>query len=321
MAEKPESAFNRDHVIPQAFGLFEGNFVLTCVCAECNKFFGDTVELKLARDSLEAHDRVLVGLTDATEYKALGRRSTTYVEFGTDSPAPGAAGYLVAPKEGDKLGVTLKPRVGFALKLGGPFHWWPLTGLPTKEDLEAKGFRRGEVIYMQTQGEASTEEFGAALTAKGFSFSFESESLPPNRPAQIEIVFNLARPEFQALTKIALNYVAAVVGPEVARRAVFDDVRRFARYDEGRNPVTPPPRMAREPARCHYVSVQNVDGAVVAHVSLLMRNRYYTIVLTSEGFVGGISSAHFFNLDTREVVETLPLPIQWSAGWGRAGPR
>jgi len=310
MAEKPDLAFNRDHVIPQAFGLFEGNFVLTCVCVECNKFFGDTVELKLARDSIEAHDRVSLGLTDATAFKALGRRSTTRVEFGADSPAPGAEGYLVPPpSEGLELGVTLKPRVGFAKASGGPFEWWPVDGLPTKDDLVAKGFRRGELLHVQTQGEASTEEFAAALAARGFAFSFESEAPPPNGPAQVEIIFTLARPEFRALAKVALNYLTAVMGPEIVADPRFNPVRRFARYDEGINPVTPPRHMSRDPARCHYVSVQSIGDAVVAHVSLLMRNRYYVVNLASGGVERSISSAHIFNLDTREVVAVSPIPI------------
>lgn len=46
--------FSRDHVIPEAFGKFENNFVLTCVCSECNQFFGDELELVLGRNSREA---------------------------------------------------------------------------------------------------------------------------------------------------------------------------------------------------------------------------------------------------------------------------
>src|SRR5205814_9517651 len=46
--------FNREHVIPEAFGKFKDNFVLTCVCVNCNQFFGDELELVLGRNSREA---------------------------------------------------------------------------------------------------------------------------------------------------------------------------------------------------------------------------------------------------------------------------
>src|ERR1019366_4334607 len=237
MVEKSAADFNRDHVIPEAFGLFEGNFVLACVCTACNQFFGDTVELKLARDSIEAHDRVRVGLKDARQFQALGKRSTTYVEFGTDSPAPGAHGYLVPPKEGPDLAVTVKPRVGFGHSADGPFDWRPIDQLPTKDELAALGVRKGEPLYMQTQGEAPIEEFQSALATKGIPFSVTSEVPPPAGAAHVEVVYTLARPEFRALTKIALNYLAAVAGSDVAREPWFHQARRFARYDEGKNPV------------------------------------------------------------------------------------
>ena len=310
MVEKSAADFNRDHVIPEAFGLFEGTFVLACVCTACNQFFGDTVELKLARDSIEAHDRVRVGLKDARQFQALGKRSTTYVEFGTDSPAPGAHGYLVPPKEGPDLAVTVKPRVGFGHSADGPFDWRPIDQLPTKDELAALGFRKGEPLYMQTQGEAPIEEFQSALATKGIPFSVTSEVPPPAGAAHVEVVYTLARPEFRALTKIALNYLAAVAGSDVAREPWFHQARRFARYDEGKNPVKPPLARLFEPSPHHYVSVQSVAGGVVAHVSLLMRCRYYAIVLAREGVAPDlISSAHLFNLDTREVTATLPMPL------------
>ena len=306
--EKDEDGFNRDHVIPEAFGLFDGNFVLTCVCVACNQFFGDTLELKLARDSLEGHDRVRVGLKDATDFRSLGKRSTTYVEFDGDSAVAGARGYLLAPKEGPELATTVMPRVGFRRDPGGPFEWFPIDRLPNQEELLARGYRRGEPLHMQTQGEASIEEFRAALSTRGLTFTVDSEIAPLRGRVHAEVVFKVDRPEFRAHTKIALNYLAAVAGPEVALLPCFDQARRFVRYDEGSNPVAPPRRARPHPSGCHYLSVQNVGDKVVAHLSLLMRVAYYTITLAPEGFSLPLASAHFFNTDTRDVTPTLVLP-------------
>jgi len=39
-----------EHVLPQSFGVFENNFTLNgVVCDSCNKYFGDNLELDLAR--------------------------------------------------------------------------------------------------------------------------------------------------------------------------------------------------------------------------------------------------------------------------------
>ena len=44
----------REHVIPESFGGFINNFTLiNIVCDECNLFFGQKLELHLARDTFE----------------------------------------------------------------------------------------------------------------------------------------------------------------------------------------------------------------------------------------------------------------------------
>jgi hypothetical protein len=49
--DKDRALFNREHVVPEAFGLFEENFVLhEVVCAACNKLLGDELDIALARD-------------------------------------------------------------------------------------------------------------------------------------------------------------------------------------------------------------------------------------------------------------------------------
>lgn len=56
--------FNREHVMPQAFGTFEPEFPVLndCVCAECNNYFGRTLEFALSRDSTEAVRGALMGI-------------------------------------------------------------------------------------------------------------------------------------------------------------------------------------------------------------------------------------------------------------------
>src|SRR4051812_32898742 len=39
----------REHVMSRALGMFEQNWTLDCVCDDCNKYFGDNLELPLGR--------------------------------------------------------------------------------------------------------------------------------------------------------------------------------------------------------------------------------------------------------------------------------
>lgn len=59
LRELPKSKFNREHVIPEAFGKFKDNFVLhNTVCEDCNQHFGDNLDLILGRGSFEALQRI-----------------------------------------------------------------------------------------------------------------------------------------------------------------------------------------------------------------------------------------------------------------------
>jgi hypothetical protein len=56
---------------------------------------------------------------------------------------------------------------------------------------------------MQTQGNASDEEFSAALAAKGITgFEMTSEEPPLTGQVRTEAVFTITHPEFLAVTKI-----------------------------------------------------------------------------------------------------------------------
>jgi hypothetical protein len=78
--DKDESAFNREDVLNQALGTFKNNLVIDCTCEDCNQLYGDTVDRKLARDTVEGFARFQVGTKKPAEFKTYGRNSTTRVE-------------------------------------------------------------------------------------------------------------------------------------------------------------------------------------------------------------------------------------------------
>lgn len=147
------------------------------------------------------------------------------------------------------------------------------------------------------------------LAAQGIEFTVTSEFHQTRAMVEAELVYNLARPQPRAMTRICFNYLARVVGPGVVRAAHFDEVRRYIRHGEGAHPIGPPPKGKVEPSRCHYLSAQTVEDRVVAYLSLFMRVRYDEVTLAPSGFTSPIVSAHFFNLDTRKITETTPLPV------------
>jgi hypothetical protein len=153
LEERPADAFNREHVVPEAFGKFEQNLVLDCVCKSCNDFFGKTLDLKLGRDTVEGLDRFRSGLKTRDEYKGLGRQSTSRVEV-MEGPLKGVlCEYRPAANGKDFDIVGFIPQLGFAQTQDGPFEYHPLAQLPTKDDLIARGFQ--SPVYFRIYGTTS----------------------------------------------------------------------------------------------------------------------------------------------------------------------
>ena len=71
LEDKPQLFFSGvEHVIPQSFGVFRNNFTLvTIVCDACNKYFGDNLDIALARDTYEGGLRFEHNVTDPKDFK------------------------------------------------------------------------------------------------------------------------------------------------------------------------------------------------------------------------------------------------------------
>ena len=165
LQDKETAAFNREHVIPQAFGTFENNFTLVnAVCCECNSFFSRELEPTLARDSLEGFDRYHHGQKATSEFKSLGKNSITKVQF-KEGMYAGAWGYVRA---GDpEFRMTPFPQIGFSLHEDGPFEWYALDNLPTPDDIKAKGLIG--TCYLRFCECKDLEEAQRLLREKGFA--------------------------------------------------------------------------------------------------------------------------------------------------------
>lgn len=314
LADRDKGAFSgREHVTPQAFGTFEPrNLVLRCVCDDCNGYFGREIDLKLGRDSPEALDRVTQGIKSARDFKSLGSRSTSYVEF-QDGPAAGGKGYAVASRDADdNLGVMALPQVWFGRSDDGPFEKFLLDEVPTKDELVARGYERGTLLVIRT---FEIDEPFAFLESKGFDLRTAEKGMltQPEGRVRVENVMKIAEPEFRVATKIALNYLAAVVGSDVALRSEFDDARNFARYGRDRARVRVyayenPWFIGR---KGHYVSLCRAEEMIVAQLSILMRTQYFVVLATDPAQSVPIkSTAHLFDIDDRGLKEIEPLKIR-----------
>ena len=317
LQKKPEGEFNAEHVVPQAFGKFEDNLVLDCVCSECNGYFGKTLDLKLARDSIEGIDRFWSGMKPVSEFKSMGPRSTTRARF-KEGSIYGGEGYPAPNPSGPDLRILAFPQMGLE-QPKGTIRWFRREELPEKACLGAFGLDPKKEIFIHVR-EMSADDARELLLGKGYDKLSDFTVYEPPAEETIEtlMVGIIADHEKRAVTKIALGYLAAVAGCALVRAASFDEVRNFARYGHGSSRVhvsENPWSIAHpdgKPARGHYLAAATQpSGMVVAQVSLFLRIRYVVHLMTTRLMTGTpmVSSAHFFDIDTMRASRVAVMPL------------
>lgn len=115
LEEKGSHNFKKiEHVIPKSFGAFKNNFVLKeTVCDECNQYFGDNLEIDLARDTYEGSiTRYDHGIKKPSEFKSMGKKSRIKVRV-KEGPLKGSYEYPVYVPQKGKICLEPLPQVGF----------------------------------------------------------------------------------------------------------------------------------------------------------------------------------------------------------------
>jgi hypothetical protein len=113
LESKDASAFNREHVVPETFGKFNSNFVLQeTLCESCNSYFGGTLDLKLARQTIEGLDRYDAKVRKPETNTKLGGTPTLTARVKDGSFADGAEVYWARSHDGSRLVLQFFPQLG-----------------------------------------------------------------------------------------------------------------------------------------------------------------------------------------------------------------
>jgi hypothetical protein len=314
---KELGSFNREHVIPEAFGKFEDNLVLHgTVCTACNSHFGRTLDLKLGRHSIEGLDRYEADVKRPDEKTKFGGAPTLNARVQDGSFVDGAEVYWAASEDQSRLVLHLFPQ--FGVTDGARTVWFRAEELPRRDNLLPHGFAEGRDISVKCVG-MDSEPAQEQLAAHGYNTSRPelAGGTAAGDELDIRISGEIDRLLRRAVAKIACNYLAHQF-PGVARMPQTLAARRFVRYGspEGFDPVglSSTPMVVGATAEhvplAHAVAVEWKAGRLVGDVTLFFRFRY-RVLLADGGFIvppAMVAGGHLFNVAARQIVPLTSDP-------------
>ncbi len=314
--DKPETSYNKvEHVIPQSFGLFKNNFTLIRkVCDDCNQYFGDNLEIALARDTYEGQSRFEFNVKNSKDFKTAGKKSRIIIRI-AEGPFKGTYAYREYSTDQDDIVLKPVPQVGFLLKDSEEYDYFLLDEIPEKEYLEKNKY--------DLQNRKAIRAFGIdaklleqKLNEKDIFFKLGGEIVPPDKSDGLlcDMEGEIDSIIFRAISKIGFNYLAFQQDSEFMCQDSFDTMRRFIRYGEKTTyplvRVLERPILSDEDSRRrrlgHLITV-NWAGNGISIVSQVALFNWITYSISlARGYAGerkDIKKGNFFNTVNQEIYD------------------
>ena len=316
--DKPLSAFTKaEHVMPQSFGLFTNNLTLVnTVCDDCNQYFGNNLEIVMARDTFEGASRFEFELKTLKKFKSLGKRSRMTIKI-AEGECKGAYAYKEYSKEQDNIVIKPVPQIGFLKNEPAEYEYFLLDQIPYKSYLENNGFDLKHPRCIRVFG-IDVDTARQILSEKEIKFEYQGKTgLSENHKEDLlcEIECLIDSTIFRTVAKIAFNYLAYWEGSDFLLHQSFDQSRNFIRYGKqaeyplvrvDNNPILGDEQVEGWRRLGHIVTVNwAADGmSIVSQISLLNWASYkISLARNFSGEQKNIRSGHFFNVNSRKILD------------------
>lgn len=312
---KERHKYNVEHVIPKAFGRFACNLTLKCtVCSDCNQFFGDNLDVVLARDTYEGLSRYVRGIKSANAFKDSGKRLQLRTGAG---PYAGQAAHLVPDGSGGSLVLQVRPQVGF--KIGGEsrYCWFDIDDIPSELELKSGRFDIDQPGSIVISGQVKMEEVQEALRSRGILFVRQYGVVDHEEGQPVDCTINVTLDPIvrRAVAKIAFNYVTYCCGRDLVNSENFDAARAYVRW--GEDPAyeilevyqNPPTVNHCESMKGHLVTACWLPESSTIMSEICLMNHVIYVVRLARGLEWKVDlrCAHFFDIVKRRV-HALPVP-------------
>src|SRR6266536_185534 len=305
-----------EHVIPQGFGTFHPNLTIFHVCADCNHFFGRTLEWPMRNSSTEGVLRFSYGLATGGKIGGVG---TEGIEFriAESSDWIGARVVLKINKKGESY-IDVLPQVGARRSPTDDWEWY--WEKDVNAEFAAKYPKGSEFRIVGCDGDFQRLEKRLVSVCPTFERKGTmSPAIGTDGKVGVRYINAFVVSTRRLLAKIAFNYLAWVRDAEFVLRPEFDAVRSFIRH--GTEPsagvvyFNTRPILANEKltglqvTEGHIVTVEAVpeQRRIESRLSLF-NSLKYKIVLTAEYDGLWFAKGHHFDIPTREVSELMSQP-------------
>jgi hypothetical protein len=307
--------FPSEHVIPQAFGRFKNNLTLSCVCEDCNKFFGKELEVFLARDSAEALLRIRYGLKTKSGRRRL-RRTRLKVRVIEQGDWYGAL--LEVERDPSSQLLKATPIAQVAFQKNGEKEWtWYL-----EEELDSSKtdrYRKDAKTKIVGPNDDAVQRLSEKIEKLGIVFKQRGTFEEHRGMVEVFAESTLDEIILRGVGKITFNFLAYARGEEFALRSDFDLFRDFVRW--GKKPPWLPVLVSQFPilygddARYRqtngHIVVLDWDKSgqgIVCMLSLFNHLTYHASLCQNySGIWHPISAGRHFDLATRVVSEVRGL--------------
>ncbi|MDA8133638.1 MAG: hypothetical protein M0T82_03365 [Desulfobacteraceae bacterium] len=319
LKDLPDSSFRKtEHVLSQSFGKFKNNFTLNkIVCDACNQYFGDNLEIHLARETIEGMKRFDHNLKKAKEYKSPGKNSRLTIKL-AEGPFKGA--YAFREYSNVENNIILKPaaQIGFKKSGKSEYDYFLLEDIPENEHL-LKTYDLKQKKSIVVLG-CVFEEAQKYLAEKEIFFHADGSEYPMTPGADIgcKVEWAINQTIYRGIAKIAFNYFAYWAGSKTVLHEVFNPIRQYVRYGEkaaypivitlekailGDEPTVGKRRLG------HLLTIDWSKNklSLVAQVSLFNLMTYSVIIakdFPDKTFC--LRKGNFFNVANQEIMELAP---------------
>jgi len=321
-----EFYISSEHVIPQAFGKFgpDTPTLIDLVCDECNNYFGRTIDLILARRSLEALDRFRYGIKPADEINDL-QQGRVQFSFGQEGEWQGIIFELKADKR-DANGIVVEPipQVGFAKKSGKGHIYIPEEVLKNSDYALPDGIDLKKELLIIADTDQTMTRIIKTLKLRNINFKITRSTKLPFKPGEslLVLVQSLIDKEIRrCIAKIAFNYLAFTqtekYGLDQARNFLLQNaftlIRDFIRNDRTAKfqlviadpkPILRDDTLTARQIIGHIITVDWTSDSsnIVAQVSLFNRLRYrVSLTQNYSGIIRPIRSGNLFDIEKRTI--------------------